>query len=81
MAPSAVDTAPVETPIRTKTLPTGASSAHREPQKTTGVLDQYEWFDTTPVIGREFPKADLVEWWNAPNADELIRDLAITSKP
>lgn len=79
MAPSAVDTTPVETPIRSKAAFTEPIE-HREPQKTTGVLDAYEWVDSTPVIGREFPKASLVEWLNAPNSDELLRDLAITSK-
>jgi hypothetical protein len=49
------------------------------PLKQTGVLDQYESFDVTPVIGREFPKANLVDWLNAENSDALIRDLAITS--
>ncbi|EOO03811.1 putative alpha-ketoglutarate-dependent taurine dioxygenase protein [Phaeoacremonium minimum UCRPA7] len=67
MAPSAID----ETPISTK-------SQSREPLKLSGVLDSYESFDVTPSIGREFPKANLVEWLNAPNSDELIRDLAIT---
>jgi hypothetical protein len=46
--------------------------------KTSGVLDQYESFDVTPVIGREFPKASIKEWLEAPNSDELLRDLAIT---
>lgn len=78
MAPSAVDTAPVEAPRVSKAAFT-EKIEHREPLKTTGVLDAYEWFDTTPVIGREFPKASLVEWLQAPNADELLRDLAITS--
>ncbi|KAL8731119.1 MAG: hypothetical protein Q9166_003648 [cf. Caloplaca sp. 2 TL-2023] len=43
-----------------------------------GVLDRYESFDVTPVLGREFKDVDLVEWLRAPNSDELIRDLAIT---
>ena len=46
--------------------------------KTSGTLDQYKSFDVTPVIGREFPQASLKEWIEAPNADELLRDLAIT---
>lgn len=50
------------------------------PLKPTGVLDHYEHFDLTPVIGREFPKVDLVEWLQAPNADELLTELAYTSK-
>lgn len=57
-----------------------ATSEHREPLKLSGVLDQYEHFDVTPVIGREFPNANLKEWLEAPNSDELLRDLAITSK-
>lgn len=71
MAPSAIDT---ETPTVTK----GSS---REPLKLSGALEAYEYFDVTPVIGREFPTARLDEWLSAPNSDELLRDLAITSKP
>ncbi len=70
MAPSAID---VDTPVVTKGLA-------REPLKLSGALDSYESFDVTPVIGREFPTADLTEWLDAPNSDELIRDLAITSE-
>lgn len=32
----------------------------------------------TPMVGTEFPDANLAEWLRAPNSDELIRDLAIT---
>ncbi|KAK4130235.1 taurine catabolism dioxygenase [Trichocladium antarcticum] len=73
MAPSAteVNAAPV-VPVPTK------GAAIREPLQLSGALDAQESFDVTPVIGREFPKANLVEWLNAPNADDLIRDLAIT---
>lgn len=53
---------------------------HREPLKLSGALDQFKFFDTTPVIGREFVDVDLAEWLRAPNSDELIRDLAITSE-
>ncbi|KAK3898920.1 putative alpha-ketoglutarate-dependent sulfonate dioxygenase [Staphylotrichum tortipilum] len=68
MAPSAID---IDTPVVTKGLA-------REPLKLSGALDSYESFDVTPVIGREFPTANLTEWLDAPNSDELIRDLAIT---
>ena len=54
---------------------------HREPLKVSGALDQYEHFDVTPIIGREFVNTNLAELLRAPNSDELIRDLAITSKP
>jgi hypothetical protein len=70
MAPSAVDV----------DIPTVTKGAVREPLKLSGALDSYESFDVTPVIGREFPTANLAEWLNAPNSDELLRDLAITSQ-
>lgn len=52
---------------------------HKDPLKLSGVLDQFKHFDVTPVIGREFVGIDLVRWLRAPNSDELLRDLAITS--
>lgn len=55
-------------------------SQHVKPLRTKGLLDQYESFDTTPTIGREYPTIDLKQLLQAPNADELIRDLAITSE-
>ncbi|KAF2730601.1 putative TfdA family taurine dioxygenase [Polyplosphaeria fusca] len=62
--------------------PTGATEPQatypREPLQLKGALDQYKSFDVTPVIGREFPEANLKEWLRAPNSDELLRDLAIT---
>ena len=70
MAPSAIET---EVPITSK-------AKKQKSLQLSGVLDQYESFDTTPVIGREFPTANLVEWLESPNSDALIRDLAITSK-
>jgi hypothetical protein len=54
-----------------------SKSLIKEPQKLSGVLDQFESVELTPAIGREYPDAKLIDWLNAPNADELIRDLAI----
>ena len=54
------------------------SSTH-PPLQLKGALQQFKSFDVTPVIGKEFPEANLAEWLKAPNSDELIRDLAITS--
>lgn len=78
MAPAAVETSREATPIVVKGV--GKPAASSEPLKASGVLEGQEHFDVTPVIGREFPKANLVDWLNAPNSDELLRDLAITSK-
>jgi hypothetical protein len=55
-------------------------ATHHEPLQLKGVLDQYQSFDVTPVIGREFADVNLKEWLRAPNSDELLRDLAITSE-
>ncbi|KAG9250303.1 alpha-ketoglutarate-dependent sulfonate dioxygenase [Emericellopsis atlantica] len=51
---------------------------HREPLKLSGALDKFKYFESTPVIGREYVDANLAEILRAPNSDDLIRDLAIT---
>lgn len=53
---------------------------HREPLEAKGLLESVEHFDVTPIIGREFLSANLKEWLRAPDSDELLRDLAITSE-
>ncbi|KAI0551996.1 TauD-domain-containing protein [Xylaria curta] len=70
----AVGSAPLE---ETNGLPK-LETNHREPMKLSGALDQFKYFDSTPVIGREFVDVDLAEWLRAENSDELLRDLAIT---
>ena len=50
------------------------------PLELSGVLDEYESLEITPVLGREYPKAKIVDLMNAPNSDELLRDLAITGE-
>jgi hypothetical protein len=73
MAPSISDTPVV--------VPQVSEKNQREPLQLSGALEGFDSFDVTPVIGREFPAASLAEWLRAPNSDELIRDLAITSAP
>ena len=51
-----------------------------EPLKLNGHLDNHKSFKVTPIIGTEFPDANVAEWLKAPNSDDLIRDLAITSR-
>jgi hypothetical protein len=78
MAPSAT------LPVESHPPPDGYTTKTRniEPLKKSGTLDATFAFDeVTPVIGREYPTANIVDdFLDAPNADELIRDLAITSK-
>jgi hypothetical protein len=50
----------------------------RAPLSSGGSLDQFEQFEVTTVIGTEFARGvQVVDLLNAPNSDELIRDLAI----
>lgn len=57
-----------------------AQASFPKPLKLKGVLDPLKQFMVTPTVGTEFPEANLVEMLKAPNSDELLRDLAITSK-
>ncbi|TVY75946.1 putative alpha-ketoglutarate-dependent sulfonate dioxygenase [Lachnellula suecica] len=60
--------------------PNATKSRNTAPLKKSGVLDAaFEFDDVTPTIGREYGTAKIVEdILNAPNSDELLRDLAIT---
>ena len=50
----------------------------REPLKRGASIDHLEYIDVTPIIGREYPTARLKDLLQAPNAEEQLRDLAIT---
>jgi len=76
MAPSA--TTETATTALHPAIDAKKAEAARKWLKSTGILDQYESFDNTPAIGREFPHAKLVDWLKAPNSDELLRELAVT---
>jgi hypothetical protein len=85
MAPSAVEVNPTTRiyDLKAKALDvvskrTAPAKLIKTPIQLTGALDKFESFDLTPCIGKEFPGANLAEWLQAPNADELIRDLAVT---
>ncbi|KAK6349559.1 hypothetical protein TWF696_005843 [Orbilia brochopaga] len=72
MAPTAISSEAAK-PVLTgdKTYP--------EPIRSTGTLSKFKSEDITPVIGTEFPEANIVnDIINASNADELLRDLAVT---
>lgn len=75
MAPGITSDIPIHSP------PSGKGGAsYPEPLKLSGALEQFSYEDATPVIGREFHNVNIVDdLMNSPNADELLRDLAITS--
>ena len=55
-----------------------ARSRLTQPLKYSGSLDRYTFNDVTPVIGREFLDLQIVDLLNS--HDDLIKDLAVTSK-
>ena len=54
-------------------------SLRRKPMKLKGLLNSINSCDLTPILGTEFSEAKLVDWLKAPNSDEILRELAITS--
>ncbi len=51
-----------------------------QPLVYSGSLDSFEHFDSTPPVGREIPGLQIEKSLASPDADTLIRDLAITGK-
>jgi hypothetical protein len=70
----------VVAPIRNSNEESQKEWKPQAPLQLSGALDSYKSFDVTPIIGKEFVDVNLKDWLRAPNSDELIRDLAITSK-
>ena len=84
MAPSAIDTEPApavaEITNGVKKLlssPNKTSSLKRAPLVYSGSLDEYDSFDVTNIIGREFPHLQISDILQD---DQKIRDLAILGK-
>jgi len=69
----------LETPrVENTPIPDLKSGLKIKPLSPSGALDKYEKFNVTPVIGTEFEnELQLTELLNAPNSDDLIRDLAV----
>ncbi|KAI1371789.1 taurine catabolism dioxygenase [Hypoxylon crocopeplum] len=54
-------------------------ASYPSPLNLSGALEKFSYEDTTPAIGREYLDINIVDdLLHASNADELIRDLAIT---
>lgn len=75
MAPAATSDIPI------RSTSSEEAPSYPEPLKLSGALEgKFSFEDTTPVIGREFHNVNIVDdILNAPDADKLLRDLAITS--
>lgn len=50
----------------------------RAPLTKGSSIEHLEYVDVTPVIGREYPTARIKDILTAENAEEQLRDLAIT---
>lgn len=56
------------------------STKDHVPLQLSGALDQWEQHDLTPLMGTEFGDINLTEILLSPSCDQIIRDIAITSK-
>lgn len=74
---SAMSTTTVKIESEQAPADSGPRTGHRAPLKYGGSLDQYEHFEVTPVIGREYPTLSIKDLLESPDADTLLRDLAI----
>ena len=54
-----------------------AVRASTQPLQSSGALNKFKFFESTPVIGREYVHVQLSDLLKAENSDELIRELAI----
>ena len=76
--PVPVDSAKLQAASAPATAPSHSSASRLAgPLKYSGTLDSYEHFDTTAVIGREYPTLQLSEILHD---DDKIRDLAVQGK-
>ncbi|KIW47779.1 uncharacterized protein PV06_00442 [Exophiala oligosperma] len=83
MAPSATLPASSHDDVGSNAIddqPETTQTRNTKPLTKTGTLDStFEFDDVTPAVGREYPTANIVDdFMNASNADDLLRDLAIT---
>lgn len=69
----------VHDPLKAKSTVHG--SLIREPMPLMGSLNHFKSFDMTPIVGTEFPTANVVDWMKAPNSDGMLQELAVTSRP
>jgi hypothetical protein len=79
MAPPAADI-DVASPVPANPISVKSTTSSRlsGPLKYSGTLDEYEQFDVTAVIGREFPSLQLS---TILHDDAKIRDLAVLGEP
>ena len=81
MAPSAVSEVPALPASSQNNNKQNGEASCRKPLDLFGALDCFKFEESTPVIGREYLNVDIVDdLLNADNADERLRDLAITSR-
>ena len=57
-----------------------SKSNDRIPLKLSGALKPFKQFDLTTVIGTQFENINLTKILHSPECDQIIRDIAITSK-
>lgn len=71
-----------ELPVHSLPMQEGStkSNSFPKPLNLSGALEKFEYEETTPAIGREYLGVNIVDdLLNASDADDVLRDLAITS--
>ena len=53
---------------------------HHVPLKLSGALKRFEHFELNPTIGTQFEDINLAKVLRSSDCDQIIRDVAITSK-
>ncbi|KAK8004277.1 putative DNA replication regulator SLD2 [Apiospora arundinis] len=79
MAPAVLSDLPIPALHSKEVAITEGAAAYPKPLQLSGALEKFAYEEATPVIGREYLNVNIVDdLLNAANADELLRDLAIT---
>ncbi|KAK8113155.1 alpha-ketoglutarate-dependent sulfonate dioxygenase [Apiospora sp. TS-2023a] len=79
MAPGALSNLPIPSLHSKGETDAESATKYPKPLQLSGALDNFAYEETTPVIGRQYLNVNIVDdLLSATNADELLRDLAIT---
>lgn len=71
---------PAVLPLRGHDCLDGGKTRREAPLVPQGLLDKFEHFESTPVIGREYANLNVRDLLTAPDGDAKFADLAATGE-
>jgi hypothetical protein len=80
MAPSAIDVTPPSSIHEGEALNGKNVKARTQPIANSGSLHSHDQIDLTPSIGTEIPNVQIKTLLSSSNADNLVKDLAVTGQ-